>query len=82
MHEDANIINVIKHSIVAKAARGRYINVRGLLRDLQQLNDFEVDATQADANQKQLVELLSGKSNTSDSRLDAIEAKLDALISD
>ena len=44
MQEDANIMNVVKHSLIAKACRGRYINVRGLLRDIQLISDFDADA--------------------------------------
>ena len=78
MQEDANIMNVVKHSLIAKACRGRYINVRGLLRDIQLISDFDADAASADATQKQLVALLTKAKG--DDRVNAIEAKLDALI--
>jgi len=80
MQKDADIMNVVKHSLIAKACRGRYINVRGLLRDIQLISDFDADATSAEATQKQLVEVLTKAKSTSDDRVNAIEAKLDALI--
>tara|TARA_A100001201_G_scaffold138417_1_gene129301 strand:- start:1246 stop:1503 length:258 start_codon:yes stop_codon:yes gene_type:complete len=80
MPEDANLMNVVKHSLITKACRGRYINVRGLLRDIQLISDFDADATSAEATQKQLIEVLTKAKSTSDDRVTAIEKKLDALI--
>jgi|TARA_R100000084_G_C4573746_1_gene110486 hypothetical protein len=78
---ETNFVEVLKHSIVAKAARGRgYINVRGVLRDLTLLNDFEADMDHTSASQEQLKTLLASKSTKSESKLDTVITKLDDLV--
>jgi len=61
------LLDVLKAAVVSKACRGRYINVRRTLRDLEQIQDNELDSQTADeSSMDKLVTLLGSSAKTQD----------------
>ena len=61
------LLDVLKAAVVSKACRGRYINVRRTIRDLESLQDSELDSQTADASSMdKLVAILGSSAKTQD----------------
>mgnify|MGYP003142452271 CR=1 FL=1 len=61
------LLDVLKAAVISKACRGRYINVRRTIRDLELLQDSELDSQTADASSMdKLVAILGSSAKTQD----------------
>ena len=61
------LLDVLKAAVISKACRGRFINVRRTLRDLEQIQDAELDSQAADeSSMDKLVSILGSSAKTQD----------------
>ena len=61
------LLNVFKAAVISKACRGRYINVRRTLRDIEQIDDAQLDGESKDeTSMDKLVALLGNSAKTQD----------------
>ncbi len=61
------LLDVLKAAVISKACRGRFINVRRTLRDLEQIQDAELDGQAADeSSMDKLVSILGSSAKTQD----------------
>ena len=61
--DDAKLLGVLKAGVISKACRGRYINVRRTVRDLESISDAVADtSTKDEATMDKLVTLLGNGS--------------------
>ena len=61
------LLDVLKAAVISKACRGRFIKVRRGLRDMEQLQDAELDSQAADeSSMDKLVSILGSSAKTQD----------------
>ena len=61
------LLDVLKAAVISKACRGRFINVRRVLRDMEQIQDAELDSQAADeSSMDKLVSILGSSAKTQD----------------
>tara|TARA_R100000458_G_C8183559_1_gene179741 strand:- start:143 stop:406 length:264 start_codon:yes stop_codon:yes gene_type:complete len=61
------LLDVLKAAVISKACRGRYINVRRTLRDLENIQDAELDSQAAnESSMDKLVTILGSSAKTTE----------------
>ena len=66
-NDDAKLLGILKAAVISKACRGRYINVRRTVRDLESISDAVADtSTKDEATMDKLVTLLGNGSKQAD----------------
>ena len=66
-NDDAKLLGILNAAVISKACRGRYINVRRTIRDVESISDSMADtSTKDEATMDKLVTLLGNGSKQAD----------------